>query len=514
VCDRIALLYQRSSFSMTMWHRHAALFLTGLAVARCSEEKACAGDDCDIDEVGDVVLLQQSLGVEREVNAASKKSSSKSWVGEFPIFEPEAVQFVLHLTRYPTYNGQFYPQAHMAIVGRGAGPLAEQIFEWEMEDIDPMCSKGRDPTVAHSCGVLIHDHSVCQEANTNSVMFDAGPYEAHRAGHNFWASSLKGKTVVTGRSNHDLLGKAVTVHNRQGDFMACGSIGPMGLKINDMVPFYNYHGPSVVEGSVLLNAVRGANYAAKQVVRYKFSNVDLRCHKGGAADVANSCGVSIYTGKSCSEDPGQHFWNVSYYNDDPWTPVDYATINGLIGVGTVQRTAEVLTGLDMSELIGRALVVHDFNGQGIACGILVPETTVANGFVQPVGYTGTKQVSGWVKARIALDDKADSLAMSWTLHGVDERCADASTFHVLPQGACAVRIHSGIDCAAESPNLLLDAPLYEATGTTTEGLKDGVGKGVQVSDIVGRTVLITDADAQAIACGILNIADVENPRHY
>jgi len=492
------------------------LFLGLTGVVTCSGEKACiVGEDCDSDDVGDVVLLQQSLGVEREAKVHTAKKSSKSWVGEFPIYEPEAVQFVMHVTRFPGYNGQFYPQAHIAIKGRGAGPSAEQIFEWSLEDIDPMCSKGPDPAVIHSCSVLVHDSSVCSETCGKTVLFDAGPYEAHRAGHNFWMSTATGKTIVTGRQNYDLLGKSVSLHNRQGDFMACGNVGPISLKINGMVPFYNYHGPNnFVQGSVLLNAVRGADYAAKQVVRYKFSYVDFRCHQGAAAGVANSCGVSIYTGKSCSEDPGQHFWNVSYYNEDPWTPVSYKTISGEIGVGTVQQTSEVLTGLDMAEMIGRALVVHDFDGQGISCGILTPENTVANGFVHPVGYSGSKQVTGWVKTRIALDDAADALAMSWSLNGVDERCGDPSAAQALAKGACSVRIHEGTDCAAESPEILIDAPLYEASGIATEGLQDGVGKGVQVSDVVGRTVLITDADAQPIACGILNVADVENRRWY
>ena len=98
------------------------------------------------------------------------------------------------------------------------------------------------------------------------------------------------------------------------------------------------------------------------------------------------------TSDSCGAEPGQHFWNVSCYEDDPWAPVNYHTIRGEIDVKLVQQTAEVLAGLDMCELIGRALVVYDYDGQGSACGFLIPETTVADGLVQPAGYSGSALV--------------------------------------------------------------------------------------------------------------------------
>ena len=106
-------------------------------------------------------------------------------------------------------------------------------------------------------------------------------------------------------------------------------------------------------GSVHLNAI--------------LVGVDPRCTPEGS-DAPNGCGIHIHSGYDCADADtiGGHLYAGG---SDPWTDVTYEVRGpGRPGTGADM----VAVGMGSSDLIGRAFVVHDFDGERIACGHVAP----------------------------------------------------------------------------------------------------------------------------------------------
>ena len=123
-----------------------------------------------------------------------------------------------------------------------------------------------------------------------------------------------------------------------------------------------------------------------QSFSYSLSGLDPAC-SSGAGSAANSCGVHIHTGMTCSDNAGGHYFTGTV-TADPWTSVSYTADAG----GAASGVLQVTTGALGSDVEGRALIVHGFDGGRIGCALLaaVPKTApvLATGFVPYYTYTG------------------------------------------------------------------------------------------------------------------------------
>ena len=135
------------------------------------------------------------------------------------------------------------------------------------------------------------------------------------------------------------------------------------LTATDFVPYYNYNGGLAVAGTVTVTTD-----GTSQTLDYSLSNVDPLCGAGADSDTANSCGVHVHQGTTCTDDAGSHWYDDESISEDPWASVSY------IGVTSASDTTDpVDTGETAAELVGRALIIHGYDGGRIACALLTFE---------------------------------------------------------------------------------------------------------------------------------------------
>lgn len=103
-----------------------------------------------------------------------------------------------------------------------------------------------------------------------------------------------------------------------------------------------------------------------QTFSYVLAGVDPAC-SGGAGDAANSCGVHVHSGTSCSADALGHFFKGDV-KADPWATLAYVAT----AQGTTAGSETVETGATQEEVEGLTFIVHAYDGSRIACAILQP----------------------------------------------------------------------------------------------------------------------------------------------
>lgn len=241
--------------------------------------------------------------------------------------------------------------------------------------------------------------------------------------------------------------------------------------------------------------------AGVQTLSWSLSNVDARCAE--ACTATNCCGVHIHEGKTCSvaADIGGHYYDSTAYTTDPWLTVMY---NATSSPSNTQ-SLPVSTGLPATYILGRVMVIHDFEGGRIACGI-IKEATVSSFSAYP-GYTGTLMSAG--SALIASGFGKQTL--SWIFQsGLDTRCSEACT----AANCCGVHIHVGFDCTDASTigghwwnSNALEADPWQTIMYNTTGGMPSVASGIEVdtqlstAHINNRALVIHDFTGVRIACG-------------
>jgi hypothetical protein len=248
---------------------------------------------------------------------------------------------------------------------------------------------------------------------------------------------------------------------------------------------------------------------------WDLTGVDSACPTG----TGNVCGIHIHTGLTCSNASlvGGHLYEAS---EDPWTTVRYSST---AGVSTNANGFVVPTGLDMSQLLGRALVVHNSNGAGerIACGIVeaMPESAPlsVDSWVLYPGSSWAEAVSG---SMIVIHKKAvvDTVLLTWDFYNTDPACATGSG------NVCGIHIHSGTTCDDAA---LVGGHYWNASELTSDpwtevryaAMGDGRSVSLEVptvvafgesrSSIIGRAMVVHNSvgNGERIACGIIQ----ENP---
>jgi len=275
--------------------------------------------------------------------------------------------------------------------------------------------------------------------------------------------------------------------------------------------FTKYPGSSTtfdVAGAAYINSL-----TSDGIIRltWELSGTDSACPTG----TGNVCGIHIHTGLTCSNASlvGGHLYEAS---EDPWTAVRY---NSTAGVSTDANGFLVATGLPMSQLLGRALVVHNSVGAGerIACGIIeaMPESaplTVNNWVLYP-GSSWSEAVSGSMTV-LHKTAAVDTVSLTWDLSNTDPACATGSG------NVCGIHIHQGTTCDDAA---LVGGHYWNASALTSDpwtevrysATADGhsvsldvptvVAFGENRSSIIGRVMVVHNSvgNGERIACGII-----------
>ena len=173
--------------------------------------------------------------------------------------------------------------------------------------------------------------------------------------------------VYTGVDNDAIGGKVLIVHDRTGARIMCAPIQPTdgSLKLGKLTPYPGYTGELMVDG--IASMIQPQQAGAPLTMSYQLKGLDPRCAQPWmATEAMNACGVHIHEGYSC-EEAGGHLYNGA---SDPWTSISATASEH----GRADTPAQVVPplGLSTSELVGRAFVVHDFEGKRVACGLVVP----------------------------------------------------------------------------------------------------------------------------------------------
>ena len=122
-----------------------------------------------------------------------------------------------------------------------------------------------------------------------------------------------------------------------------------------------------VAGGVKMTHLPGSVVAGSVVVEAVLYGLDPRCSEGSGA--TNGCGIHIHSGDDCA-DAGTIGGHLYGGESDPWSHVTYDVHGSPASFATGATMVPV--GMSAEDLIGRAFVVHDFDGARIACGYVSP----------------------------------------------------------------------------------------------------------------------------------------------
>lgn len=287
------------------------------------------------------------------------------------------------------------------------------------------------------------------------------------------------------------------------------------ITVTNLGKYPGYSGDLDVSGNVALTF-----YDSKTVVvDYDLIGVEHDCHTAG--DAANSCGIHIHTGTSCSDPSkiGGHYFEGT---TDVWASVVYQTnIPHLWPFGDEAKgsTEEVAYGKTVEETVGYLLVVHDHSGARVTCNFIgevhritnvgvYPPSDLANTYYEPNITGNATIVFGALSARIIYD-----------LHGVQPQCKEVPSV----ANACGIHIHEGEDCnnadqpgghyynkdtyPTEDPWAHID--YYPDENGDAYGAVTAI-YGENAADTIGRVLVVHAADGSRITCAkILRIRGSE-----
>jgi len=471
--------------------------------AGCHGDPSCAAGD----ETG---LLQKMAVQERAVatDGADGAQKEKFW------FAPPARQMVVEFAKYFSYTGHLKVSGSMSVDGTGLLKSAAQTIGWNLYGVDPACWTVPSG-VKNACGIHIHKGQSCyadaEGHYWNNTLIPDDPW-ATVTYNSFGLWTLGTAKVITGLTNYQVLNHTMIVHDSTGARIACGIIIPAMLQVPAMTPYFSYTGNLKVSGGADVYGF-GVTNTAGQYLKWSFTGVDPQC-KNGASNTPNSCGVHIHQGMNCSGNALGHYWNKTTFGTDPWATVNYKADMSWNGKFVTVSHDAVVTGFENTIVNGHTMIVHDYTGGRISCGIIAPHKEVTNAFVKYFSYTGDLEVSGFITVRGSgvLDEAAQELG--WSLNGVDPACSTPPAPDANPN-ACGIHIHVGMDCTSDAGGHYFavssdpwTAVKYTATpfGATFTWKDVKVVTGLTNYQVLGHTMIVHDSTGARIACGIVNYA--------
>jgi len=176
--------------------------------------------------------------------------------------------------------------------------------------------------------------------------------------------------------------------------------------------------------------------------------------------------------------------------------------------------AHVTTGAIGSDVQGRAMIIHDYNGGRIACALLEPIRPLvqhlrlrAIDFVPYFNYGGNLVVSGSVGPMVT---EGVTQSFSYSLEGVDPACESGAG---TAGNSCGIHIHSGTTCAGDAAGhyytgMVTSDPWTTVAYTSVSGTTAGVlsvTTGGTAADVVNRAMIIHAYNGGRIACALLAV---------
>ena len=135
------------------------------------------------------------------------------------------------------------------------------------------------------------------------------------------------------------------------------------LSAQNFRPYYTYNGNLRVGGQCGVTSS-----GTRQTFTCTLTNVDPQCTRVGPQ--ANSCGIHIHQGTSCETNAQGHYYKTPV-TQDPWTNVVYQSgTAGATGAPSNVPSTVVNTGATETEVAGKTMIVHGYDGGRIACAVL------------------------------------------------------------------------------------------------------------------------------------------------
>eukprot|EP00929_Paragymnodinium_shiwhaense_P076420 TRINITY_DN3929_c0_g1_i4.p1 TRINITY_DN3929_c0_g1~~TRINITY_DN3929_c0_g1_i4.p1 ORF type:complete len:391 (+),score=56.72 TRINITY_DN3929_c0_g1_i4:1832-3004(+) len=161
----------------------------------------------------------------------------------------------------------------------------------------------------------------------------------------------------------DVIYKTVVIYDFDGHPMYCATLEPVTELLTPELSVYSDSSTNLkISGEVKVRESYG-----KQHLEYYLHGVDPQCSYAHKTP-HYGCGIYITDGYDCAH-PGKALWDKKYSLADPWMkPVKYVAKED----DSTKGKGDVYTGLRMDEVVGRPLVVHDYNGNVVSCSVLLP----------------------------------------------------------------------------------------------------------------------------------------------
>jgi len=153
--------------------------------------------------------------------------------------------------------------------------------------------------------------------------------------------------------------------------------GPSAQKplYGDVAPFPGYSHHLTVSGTI--GPVVTLN--ERHSIPFDLDGVDHACATPPEGGDENACGIHVHAaeGASCEEVDDWHLWVGRYgVTQDPWPGVTYTAqvedANDPFSGATARGLVTVKSGATHEELIGKPLIIHDYQGDMLACAVLLP----------------------------------------------------------------------------------------------------------------------------------------------
>ena len=272
-----------------------------------------------------------------------------------------------------------------------------------------------------------------------------------------------------------------------------------GLRASNFVPYFNYPGNLKVEGVLTIypHPDKSGLLGLGQL-----SGIDPMCSSGPNTGVnANSCGVHIHKGTSCTEDAEGHYYDTSI-GSDPWG-AGYYTANS---DGTAETRFALMAGTSSSEITGKAVIVHDYNGGRIGCALL--EMPLADQVAAPFGkyYNVADDLSDYAKqmSGVQIYSTPEKTVIYFLVMDVDPACAAGpDTTQGASPNSCGIHIHKGTSCSDDALGHYYDetsigsdpwgAGYYEAESEGQDVYAAGdfsLTAGLDQAAITGKTLIV------------------------
>mmetsp|Transcript_22560 Transcript_22560/g.53255 ORF Transcript_22560/g.53255 Transcript_22560/m.53255 type:complete len:370 (+) Transcript_22560:89-1198(+) len=224
-----------------------------------------------------------------------------------------------------------------------------------------------DCSAKNACGVHLHSGRSCADVmSQEGHYFDTSMFEMYEDpwAKEKYSSDDNGDAVFDGIVNighsyaRDLDGRAFVVHADDGSRIGCGTLAEAPLLVSSLSGFKQ-------EGEVF--AVESGEDTVCFVGTASGLTPNAECKPDA---VPNSCGVHVHEGSGCENKAaqGNHWYNPSSFDEDPWRSVGYESTDE-IGKAVFSRC--VKTGYPSSMSVqSKAFIVHEFDGSRAICGKL------------------------------------------------------------------------------------------------------------------------------------------------